>query len=567
MRPFQSQATVIAGLMLVLPAVSTAQVVIDGISLRDRTVAGEISLGVIRGGLAVIDYDGDGWMDIFVGDRVNERNDLFRNVPDPNYPGKRTLMNVTIGSGLDDFEGTSCEAVGALAADYDNDRDTDLFLPAREPGRFGLLYRNNGGTFTNVTVAAGVRGLVSNVDAASWADYDLDGWLDLLVVTFAAPWITLYHNNGDGTFTNAAQLLPPVPGFSHCYAATWVDYDRDGWPDCFLISNGGAGTEILLHNISDGAGGRRFENAAQAAGYTAHGPAPMGIAPGDYDLDGDIDIAISDGLIGTFYRNNGNGTFTKVQPCSTFFGWGVAWIDVDNDADLDFYTAGSWSGPQHDFLGRNLGGGAFSNISPALNSANDPTQHSVQVDLNNDGRQEFVAVVPFNYVSVYENVSTTPGHWLKIELRGDGVYTNRDGANAFVRVTAGGQTQVAEKVIGSSTTSTEDPRLHFGLGAASTVDQIEVVWPRAGTLAERTEVYAGPIAADQLLTLTPQRVPGDANCDGSIDFFDIDAFLLALFDAPAFPAAYPGCDMLNADVSRDGSIDFFDIDPFLGVLF
>ncbi len=556
----------VTALVLTAPGIVSAQTCINDLCFRDRTAAGEISLGAIRGGLAVFDYDGDGWLDLLVGDRVNERNDLFRNVPDPNFPGQRTLIDVTPGSGLDDADGTTREAVGVLAADYDNDDDTDVFIIGRLPGSFGLLYRNDGGHFVENSIAAGVRGTASGGDAAGWADFDLDGDLDLIVAHFSAPWMTLFRNEGNGTFSNASSLLPTVPGFTHNYACTWSDFDRDGYPDCLLISNAGVGTEILLRNVDDGQGGRRFENVAQLRGYTAHGPAPMGIAMGDYDNDGDLDVAISDAVIGTFYRND-SGAFTKVQPVSTFFGWGVSWLDADNDGDLDFYYAGSWSQPHVDGLYQNLGGGAFSDASAALNTVSAPTQHSVQVDLNNDGLQELISVVPFNFITVYSNVSPTANHWLTLKLRGDGIYTNRDAIGAFVRLTAGGATQVREIIAGSSTTSTEDLRLHFGLGAADAVERIEITWPRAGTLAQRTEVYEGPFTADQFLTLTPQRVAADLNCDQRVDFFDIDAFVIALFDPAGFATEYPGCNILNGDTNQDGAVNFFDIDSFVELLF
>ncbi|MEW6252147.1 MAG: CRTAC1 family protein [Planctomycetota bacterium] len=538
-----------------------------GICFVDRAVTGEIVLGAYTGGIAVLDYDRDGYVDLVVGNVTNQPKRLFRNVPDPLRPGQRTLVDVTAGSGLDDADGRMRNTIGVVVADYNNDGWLDVFMIARrsEPD-YGVLYRNNGdGTFTNVTLAAGVRMSGSGAEAASWCDYDLDGYPDLLLAQTSAPYVRLMHNTGDGTFTERAALLPTIPGFTACYSLGWMDFDRDGWPDCFLLSNRGAGTEVLLHNISDEQGGRRFENVAQARGYVNHGPAPMGIAFGDYDGDGWLDLGISDAVTGTYYRNLG-GSFQKVALFATMFGWGVEWLDVDNDGWLDFYTAGSWGTARFDNLQRNLGGGQFADISPQLNGIAAATKYSVQLDLNNDGRRDIIALVPGNFVSVYENVSTTPGHWLSVELRGDGRHVHTAATNAVVRLTAGGRTQVQEVVSGSSTTSTEDLRLHFGLGAATQVDQIEVLWPRRGTLAARTEVYAGPFAADQFALLEPQIVAGDLNCDGLIDFADINPFVLALGGRAGYEATYPDCNWLNADANGDAQVDFEDINAFVALL-
>ncbi|MCG3126463.1 MAG: hypothetical protein CHACPFDD_01299 [Phycisphaerae bacterium] len=556
--------------MMALAALSASgQTSIDGISFVDRNLSGEVVLGAYRGGVAVIDYDRDGWMDLIIGDNFGLPTRLFRNVSDTMRPGARTFLDVTVGSGLNDADGNARSAVGIVVGDYDNDGDDDVYVIGRSnpATSFGLLYRNDGGTFINVSDAAGVRvSTTTNPESASWCDYDVDGDLDLLVCcNLAPPYMFLFRNNGNGTFADASSLLPAVAGFGHVYSHSWLDYDRDGWPDCFPITASGAGHDVVLHNVPDGAGGRKFVNVADALGFTNLGPAPMGIAAGDYDGDGDLDLGISDALVGTYFRNDG-GSFAHITPFSTMFGWGVDWLDVDNDGDVDFYTAGSWSTANFDNLQRNLGGGAFQDISATLNTASRATQYSAQVDFNNDGRRDLIAINPTHSVSVYENVSTTGGHWLALQLRGDGVRVNRNAVGAFVRLTAGGVTQVRELVSGSSTTATEDLRLHFGLGAADVVDQIEVQWPRLGALALRDEVFEGPFAADQMLTLAPTLSPGDMNCDGSVNGFDVEPFVIALGGQAAYEAAYPECHYANADVSGDGSVNGFDVDGFVELL-
>lgn len=159
--------------------------------------------------------------------------------------------------------------------------------------------------------------------------------------------------------------------------------------------------------------------------------------------------------------------------------------------------------------------------------------------------------MPGQFVSVYGNISTTPGNWLKLALAGDGVRVNRSAVGAVVRVSAGGVTQMREIVSGSSTTSTEDLRAHFGLGEAEAVDSIEVVWPRQGNMARRTDVIAGPIAVDQILAISP-RCDADYDDDGFVSGGDFDLFV------GAFEAGAAG-----ADIDDDGFVAGPDFDAYV----
>jgi hypothetical protein len=281
----------------------------------------------------------------------------------------------------------------------------------------------------------------------------------------------------------------------------------------------------------------------------------MGISAGDFDGDGDLDLCITDAIRGTYYRNNGT-TLTEVTPFATFFGWGTTWLDVDNDGDLDNYQAGSHSTANVDHLTRNLGNGQWDDISAALNTTALPSQHTVQVDFNNDGRQDLITINPnVPSVNVYENLSTTGNHWLKLQLVGNGVTTNRSAIGAMVRITAGGKTQVREIISGSSTSATEDLRAHFGLGSAVQADRIEVVWPRQGTLVNRTSVYQGPFAADQILTLAQSPRP-DLDGDSDVDQSDFGLFQACL-TGPTNPQIAAPCRL--ADLNDDNVIDQNDL--------
>ncbi len=487
---------------------SLAQVCIDGVCFVDRTAERLIDLGGATSGLGVLDYDGDGFMDVVMGNPEGQMNRLLRNVPDQARPNERTFIDTTEGSGLDDADGAARGAFGFGIADYDNDGDPDIYaLGARSDDRsFGLLYRNNGnGTFTNVTIESGLRLTGYSPESCGWADYDLDGRLDLMVAHAGNSdrSVTLFRNRGDGTFEDVSVLTPALDRFSTAYAVHWSDLDADGYPDAFIIVNGNPST--LLHNKSDRTGGRRFKNAADAFGFTRLGLAPMGIVSGDMDGDGDLDYAVSNFDSGTYYRNDG-GVLERFSPFTSVFGWGNALIDVENDGDLDYYMAGSWRNPNFDRLFINDGDGDWRDASAALNGISAASRFSAHLDFNNDGLRDIITMnpnTPEQFNSVYENISTAGNHQLTVKLIGDGLLVNRDAAGAVVRLTAGGRTQVREVNIGSSTTSTDDLRQIFGLGGSEQADRIEVTWPRRGTLASRTEVYDGPFAADRQIELSP----------------------------------------------------------------
>ncbi len=555
----RSAALAAAFLVVAAAATARAQVVIDGISFEDVATSGKVNIPSYRGGVGVIDYDNDGFMDLAFADLPGPvPNRLYRNIPDPLRPGKRNFTDVSVSAGLNDADALTRYGGSALAADYDNDGDTDLYFlgQSQQLGNNGLLYRNNGnGTFTNVTVAAGLRETGVRSDAGSWADYDLDGDADLLLaVGHPSQPFRIFRNNGNGTFTNASSILPATPNVQVVYSLIWIDYDNDGDDDAFTLGYSG-GAAVLLRNGVDALGNRVFTNAGGAgSGYSALGPAPMGIAAGDIDNDGDFDISITTAQVGTYFRNDA-GHMTAITPFTTIFGWGTAWIDVDNDGLLDNYQAGSYAfSANHDRVHRNLGNGQWQDISQALNSPLDWTQHTVQLDLDNDGRMELVAVNPSGpapAISVYENISTTPNHWIKVALSGDGQRVNGSALGAIVRVRFGAQTRRAQVVSGSSTTATEDLRAHFGLGAATQIDEIEVRWPRQGSIAQRTEVFPGPFAADQIIAIAPYCY-SDYDRNGFVNGDDFDTF------AGAFVAGTP-----DADVDGNGFVNGDDFDSFI----
>ncbi len=551
--------SVIVLLVSGVPA-ATGQVMIDGIHFADQGAAGVIDLGYQRGGLAVLDCNGDGFPDLVIGDRGGQPGHLFLNVPDPMRSGNRTFADATAGSGLDDADGQARFSRGVVAADYDNDGDVDVFMAgAHVDGSFGLLYENDGtGTFTNVSIPSDVRADSGcSADSSSWTDYDLDGDLDLLIgCAGAGVDFVFLENDGDGTFTYASDRLPSLDAANSVYSHTWIDVNDDGYEDCVTLAR--PGDTVLLLNSPGEPGERMFVNAAATLGFTSLGPAPMGIAAGDYDGDGDLDVVVSNGSVGSYYRFDA-GVFTAVPLAQSIWAWGVTWIDVENDGDLDLFMSGSFGqGSNFDVLFRNNGPAGFDDVSAALNGIFAESRYAAQIDFNNDGRQDVIVCNTGSTevsLSIYENLTATDHHWIKLRLVGDGTAVNRDAVGALVRVYAAETVLLRHLASGSSTSATEDTRLAFGLGAAETVDRIEVVWPRSGSLVSRTEVFCGPFAADQIVTLVSggATILGDVDEDGVVGIADFLAVIAEWGVCPGPPDACP------ADFDGDCSVGILDL--------
>ena len=486
--------SVVLGVWGLICATGAAQIVVGSVTFQDRAARGEIVLGDIRGSIGIIDYDNDGWFDLYIADIAGRPDRLFHNAPSPTAPGGRTFVDATALAGLDDSDGMSRGSGSVVVFDYNNDGFSDVFTAGYATDTTsGLLYRNNGdGTFSNVSVSAGVRVAGIVPESASATDFDHDGDVDLLIcpIIDATHAIILLQNNGNATFTSRPDLLPVPATSGRCYAHGWTDYDDDGWTDALVCIN--SGVPLTLRNVPNPAGGRRFIDATASSGFTHVGPAPMGIAMGDYDGDGDLDVAITDASVGTYYENVA-GMLSEVTPFATFFGWGTTWLDAENDGDLDNYQAGSYSASNIDFIWRNDGLGQWTNARAALNTTSLPSQYCARVDFDNDGREDIITINPGRFISVYHNQSPSGHHWAKVRLRGHATThsnpTSLDAVGAVVRLTAGNKTLVRELGIGSSFAATEDLRAHFGLGTATVIDRIEVRWPRRGTPNERTDVY------------------------------------------------------------------------------
>ena len=493
-------------------------------------------------GLAFFDYDHDGWLDIYLtnGTRLGEKwppgkaptSQLFKN----NRDG--TFTNVTEKSGL----AQTGWQTGTCVGDYDNDGWDDLFC-----GFWGhnILFHNNGnGTFTDVTRKAGLYNEQVRWGAGcSFLDYDRDGNLDLFVCNYikldpaqttsseaaTCQWKgipvmcgprglpgdtnVLYHNNGDGTFTDVSEkagILKPGPRYSITAAA--YDFDNDGWPDIYVAVD--SQPSILFHNNHDGT----FTDVAVIAGCAysedGHEQAGMGVAVGDYDCDGWLDIFKTNFADDTsnLYRNNGDGTFidmafaSGIAINSRYVAWGCGFIDYDNDGWPDLMQINGHVYPEiagHEvgqtyknprIVYQNLGSGQFKDVSALMGpgiSERFSSRGAAFGDYDNDGDVDVLVLNMNDLPSLLRNDGGNKQNWIKIKLIGS--KCNRTAIGARVRIVTGKHVQMNEVHSGSSVMSQSDLRLHFGLGKVQSVDLVEVKWPTTGKIERFTAVKANQI--------------------------------------------------------------------------
>jgi PKD repeat protein len=465
-------------------------------------------------GMAVAcgDYDNDGWVDIYV---VNDpygswsgKNILYRN------NGDGTFTDVT------DIAGVGDEGMGrsAVLGDYDNDGYLDLYVVngktfPSDPIPFNVLYRNNGdGTFTDVTQEAGV-GDAGNGTAAAWGDYDGDGFIDLYVTNYDAfedsP-SKLYHNNGDGTFTDVTESSELLA--IEAKVAMFVDYNNDGFIDIFnglLMQNNGDETFSAL------------DIPAMFHGLNVNLVHLIDVAWGDYNNDGWQDVYVAETFEHKLFRNNGDGTFTNVAREAGIDIYAdlpkyVSFGDYDNDGFLDIYVVRHI---EPNLLYRNNGDGTFSLMDYQLDY-DDYGEGFSWLDYDNDGSLDVYLVNGFSAKDILYHNEGNNNHWLVVKTVG--TLSNRYGIGAKVTVKTGGLTQSCEVRAGSSR-SQDSLWVHFGLGQATQADVLEIRWPSGVVQTFHN------ISADQILTVTEpkQFVYGDVSQDGKVSAYDAALVLQA----------------------------------------
>ncbi len=496
---------------------------------------------VVGCGVAFIDYDNDGWQDLFIlngtrleGAPAGTTNRLYKN----NRDG--TFTDVTAKAGLQNTGWASAVTVG----DYDNDGFDDLFITYYGQN---VLYHNNGdGTFSNVTEKAGLhQPAVRYGSGCSWVDYDRDGRLDLFVANYLnttleklpkpgenadCTWkgvpvncgprglppgfVQLFHNNGDGTFTDVSKASG-VSTASGAYPMTVVaaDYDNDGWPDIYVACD--STPSWLFRNQHDGT--FREEGLERGVALSEDGmeQAGMGVGVGDYDLDGSLDIFKTHFADDTnvLYRNDGKGNFDDVTIRAgigvetRYVAWGTGVVDLDNDGFPDLFVATGSVYPEVErrlpaypfrtprLVFRNLGDGRFEELLEEAGSgvmAPHASRGCAFGDFDNDGDMDVLVMNMNEPPSLLRNDVSGNQHWLKVQLIG--VKSNRSAIGSRVLAQYGSRRQAQEVTAQSSFYSANDRRLHFGLGSETTAD-LTVRWTNGAT-----ETFP-KVAADQLVVI------------------------------------------------------------------
>lgn len=461
------------------------------------------SCGQFANGAAWSDVDGDGWPDLVVT-RLEAPVQLFINETDGTFTEQSTARGVDVVG-----------ANGASFADYDNDGDADLLLVGDGPN---TLLRNDGaGHFDDVTDEAGLEGSPDHRSmSAAWGDFDGDGFLDLYVANYMAcsgPWTTgqeiisnveyhpdvLYRNDGAGGFTEVTELLPGAERTAAAFSAAWLDVDDDGRPDLY-VANDFVGLSPdhnrLWLNGGPSGSGWSFVDASLESGTGLY-MNTMGIGIGDVDRDGDDDLVLSNIGGNKLLRNGGDASFSE-QPDSGIerplqdidqltVTWGISVADFDLDGWLDvFIAAGNLPqapdaviGDQANMLFLNDGTGMrFLDVSALTGTdAIGDSKGVAAADFDRDGDLDLLVVDQGGQTRLYRNVTEREGrHWLALDLVGS--TSNRDACGARVSVIAGGATHQRTVLCGSGGTgSSNDRRVHLGLGHAATIDSIAIGWP------------------------------------------------------------------------------------------
>ena len=460
---------------------------------------GFIDLGA---GISFYDYNNDGWDDITIAGS-NEFDFKFLK----NLGGSYQLENL----GIDNNDYHTKQVIWV---DFDNDGDNDFFSASFHD--ISRLYRNEGnGTFTDITIAAGFPGVNYEVYGASWGDYNNDGFLDvfLSVRDDIIPNL-LYKNNGDGTFSNVTieAGLETIGYMSFC--SVFFDFNNDGFQDIFVANDKYDFENLLYKNNGDGT----FDNVSGPSG-TGIVMDAMSATIGDYNNDGWMDLYVTNSFPGpigevqgnVFFKNNGDGTFTNIAASTgtnfDSFGWGAVFLDADNDSRSDLYVSGSDDGTNglSSAFYYNNGSGTFT--IPSNIGFEEDTRESYSNaigDVDNDGYPEII-VLNNNYENsfLWKNLTPHDNNWLKVKLQG--VQSNRMGVGSLIEISSGGEIQYNYTLCGEGYLGQNSAFEFFGLGNNTIVDYVKVTW-LSGSID-----YLENVSINQELTIVEGSSPLSIN--------------------------------------------------------
>ena len=503
-------------------------------------------------GVAWIDYDQDGLMDLYLVQSA--ATDIYK----PPHPlrsalyhnnGDGTFTDVTEKAGVG---GEGHYGQGVAVSDFDNDGFPDLYVTGY--GRAILYHNNSNGTFTDVTAKAGIADEGGWSTSAGWFDYDKDGWLDLVVTNYI-DWtpknniwcgerrpgyrsychpgnykgqrIKLYHNNRDGTFTDVSDTSGVGKPEAKGMGVVLADFNNDGWPDIAIAND--SWPNFLFINKHNGT----FEDVSLISGFAASEDgryeAGMGIDAADVDGDGWQDLYVThlDFELNRLYRNSQDGTFTDEtfrsgigNKAILMSGVAMKFLDYDNDGWNDVLQA---NGSMLDNVGlyhsevsykepllmfRNLGKGQFEKVSESLGTdfmRPIAGRGLATADYDNDGDIDVVTNNRGDYPSLLRNDGGNSNHWLTIQLIG--TKSNRDGTGASLKLISEGFVHVEQAKGGGSYMSASDPRIHFGLGKQTKIESLEITWP-SGQVDRLSNVPIDQIIAVKEGTgIVPRKFP------------------------------------------------------------
>ncbi len=443
--------------------------------------------GGFGGGISFCDFDGDGWDDLTISTATSIPLRFYKN-------NSGTFSEVTLGG----ITVPSRETRQIIWVDYDNDGDKDLFISTKDDSN--KLYQNNGSfSFTDVTVSAGFDIAVRFTYGCSWGDYNNDGFLDVFL-TFRDPDETnpnkLYKNNGDGTFSDVSISAGISNGSFLSFCAAFFDYDNDGWQDIYIANDKTDKKNIMYHNNGNGT----FTDTSISTN-TDLGIDAMSTTICDYDNDGFLDIYVTNTFMGNkFLKNNGDGTFSDIAESNgtlmETFAWGSVFLDADNDMDTDLYVSGmlTSSNPLPSAFYENDGNGMFAIPTSAGFQNDDAVSFSNAIgDIDNDGYPD-ITVLNFSPRNnfLFKNNSSA-NNYLKVKL--EGTTSNKDGIGSWIQAYVNGVPQNRYTLAGEGYAAQNSNYEFFGLGSETIVEMLKVTW-----LSGTVDIFHN-VAVNQSLTI------------------------------------------------------------------